>query len=65
MLQKIDEYLQIKEAAEMLGVSSGTLRNWERQGKVKVYRNPNNKYRLYKKSDLEAFLNRVEISAKK
>lgn len=64
-MQKIDDYLRIKEAADLLGVSTSTLRNWEKQGKLKVHRDPNSNYRLYKKSDLEKFLKSIETSAKR
>lgn len=63
MTHKIGDYLQIKEAAEKLGVSASTLRNWEKQGKLKAHRNPNNKYRLYKISELEKLLKSIEASA--
>lgn len=53
---KIIEYLQITEAAQFVGVSPTTLRNWEREKKITVYRNPLNSYRLYKKEDLEKLL---------
>jgi DNA-binding transcriptional MerR regulator len=39
--------LQIGEAAKLLGVSVDILRNWERNGLVKVPRNPTNGYRWY------------------
>ncbi|MCB1119418.1 MAG: helix-turn-helix domain-containing protein [Chlamydiia bacterium] len=63
-MHKIDDYLQIKEAAGKLGVSASTLRNWEKQGKLKAHRNPHNQYRLYKKSELDQLLNSIENSAK-
>ena len=50
------DYLTVSEAAERLGVSSGTLRNWDRTGRLKAHRNPLNGYRLYLRSDLEALL---------
>jgi len=50
------DYLRIKEAARVIGVSEATLRNWGKQGKIKVHRNPVNGYRLFKRSDLEAVL---------
>jgi excisionase family DNA binding protein len=37
----IKDYLQIKEASSVLGVSEGTLRNWGRQGKIRTHRHPN------------------------
>ena len=63
-MHKIDEYLKIKDAAALLGVSPSTLRNWEKLGKLKAHRNPNNKYRLYKKVDLEELLKEIAISSK-
>lgn len=62
-MQKIDDYLRIKDAAALVGVSPGTLRNWERQGKLKAHRNPHNRYRLYKQKDLEALLLEIKNSA--
>lgn len=60
-MHKIDEYLTIKDAAAFLGVSPGTLRNWERLGKFKAHRNPNNQFRLYKKIELKNLLNEIAI----
>jgi len=56
-------YLRIKKAAEFIGVSGSTLRNWERNRKITTYRHPINRYRLYKKSDLEALLKKIEKPA--
>lgn len=58
-MKKIEDYLQIKEAAEFLGVVRATLRNWERRGKLISHRHPMNRYRLYKKEDLEALLRKI------
>jgi DNA (cytosine-5)-methyltransferase 1 len=58
-------YLRIKQAAEFIGVSESTLRNWERDGKITTYRHPISRYRLYKKEDLEALLKEIERSAKR
>lgn len=58
-MKRIDEYMRIKEAAAFLGVTPNTLRNWEKEKKIKVYRNPQNSYRLYKKEDLEQLLNKI------
>jgi len=57
------DYLLINEAAALIGVSEGTLRNWERQGKIPTHRHPVNRYRLYKKSDLETLLAALHGSA--
>ena len=52
----LDEYLTVKMAAEFLGVSPSTLRNWDRAGKLKPHRHPMNHYRLYRRNELEAIL---------
>jgi len=62
-MYKIDEYLKIKAASNLLGVSPGTLRNWEKQGKLKAFRNPHNRYRLYRLKDLRALLLQIGNSA--
>jgi excisionase family DNA binding protein len=56
----IKDYLTIKPAAALLGVSVNTLRNWERGGKLVAHRHPINGYRLYKRVDLEALLAAIE-----
>ena len=45
--------LQIKEAAEWLGVSTDVLRNWERNGLIKTPRDRRNKYRLYGTAEID------------
>jgi len=57
-------FLTIKEAAKQLGVSPQTLRNWDKEGKLKAYRNPINHYRIYKPEDIEFFLRRIESKGK-
>ncbi len=47
------DYLTIQKAAEYLGVSAQTLRRWDLDGKVKSLRHPTNRYRYFKRSDLE------------
>ena len=59
-MEKLDGYLRIKEAAEFLGVSPNTLRNWGRDGKILEHRHPMNNYRLYKKNDLAELLRKTE-----
>ncbi len=55
-MERLDAYLTIKEAARFLGVSANTLRNWGRDGRIAMHRNPANGYRLFRRSDLEQFL---------
>ena len=52
--------ITIKLAAEILGVSIETLRNWDLSGKLKAIRGKN-KYRLYNISRLEKFASRKKI----
>jgi excisionase family DNA binding protein len=59
---KINNYIMIEEAAKMLGVTSNTLRNWERTGKLKCYIHPINKYRLFKREELEKLLKDIHES---
>jgi excisionase family DNA binding protein len=58
-MEKLDGYLRIKEAAEYLGVSPNTLRNWGRGGRISEHRHPVNNYRLYKVSELDRLLTRT------
>ena len=56
---RLDEFLTVAEAAELLGVSASTLRNWDRAEKLKATRHPINGYRLYNKAELEKLMNRI------
>lgn len=56
----LSDYLKTAEAATLLGVSQNTLRKWAANGELPVHRNPANGYRLFKNSDLDLFLGRVE-----
>lgn len=47
-----DHYITIKEAATLLDVTSATLRNWDRNGKLKAVRHPVNRYRMYRLNDV-------------
>ncbi len=57
--QKLRTFLTVGQAAYFLGVSSSTLRNWERSGKLKAKRHPVNGYRLYDRDELLELLRRV------
>ena len=51
-----NNYLSIKQAAEILGVSNLTLRNWDKNGKFPALRHPINNYRVYKIDDLKKLM---------
>src|SRR5204863_5416667 len=55
-------YRTVGEAAEYLGVSTATLRNWDKAGKLKPRRHPQNGYRIYLHEDLEAVLRSADLS---
>lgn len=57
-------YYTIKDAAEYLGVSPLTLRNWDKKGKLSPTRHPMNNYRVYDKQDLDALYKKLEEKPK-
>ena len=59
-MQRLDEFLTVKEAAEFLGVSPNTIRNWGREAKIPEHRHPINNYRLYRRQDLEGLLKQLQ-----
>jgi len=64
-MKKLSDFLRISEAAEYLGVSPNTLRNWVNAGKVSAVRHPVNDYRLFKRYDLDNLLRKVDPSPEK
>lgn len=52
--------LTIAEAAELLGVSVSTLRNWDRHGKLSPRRHPINGYRMYDRVELMRLKKQIE-----
>lgn len=59
-MEKLRDFLRISEAAEYLGVSPNTLRNWENSGKIAAHRHSVNSYRLFKKEELDALLSHLQ-----
>jgi len=53
---RLDDFLTVTQAAQYLGVSANTVRNWGRDSKIPEHRHPINNYRLYKRRDLERLL---------
>lgn len=58
-MNKLKDYLRVSEAADYLGVSPNTLRNWENAGKIVAHRHPVNGYRLFAQHELDALLQKV------
>ena len=44
--------LTIAQAADLLGISVSTLRNWDRQGRLTPRRHPINGYRIYNRAEI-------------
>lgn len=59
------KYLSIKEASRILGVTTLTLRNWDKKGMLISYRNPANNYRVYRQDQIDVFTRRIENSKNK
>ena len=59
------KYYTIKEAAEILEVSTITLRNWDKKGLLAAYRHPINNYRIYRSDQLELLRRKIEGSRQK
>ena len=57
------QYITIKQASRILGVSPLTLRNWDKSGKLGALRHPMNNYRVYRIEDIEQVLREIEAGA--
>ncbi|MFA5888744.1 MAG: MerR family DNA-binding transcriptional regulator [Candidatus Paceibacterota bacterium] len=55
-----NQYITIRQASKILNVSPLTLRNWDKNGKLKAHRHPMNNYRVYKIEDLEKVIMDIE-----
>lgn len=52
----VNKSLTVGEVAELLGVTTTTLRNWDKSGKLVPNRDPDNKYRVYSIKDVKNVL---------
>lgn len=55
------KFINIKQAAKILGVSPLTLRNWDNSGKFPAGRHPISNYRVYKISDIEELISKMGV----
>lgn len=46
------DFITLQEAASLLSVSTPTLRNWDKSGRLKATRHPVNKYRMYRLAEV-------------
>lgn len=54
--QPPEQYVDIRTAADMLGVHYNTLRRWDKQGILPAKRTPTRNQRRWRRADIEAFL---------
>jgi excisionase family DNA binding protein len=59
-LVRQSSHLTIAEAAKLLEVSISTLRNWDRNGKLKPRRHPINGYRMYERAEIVRLKKEIE-----
>lgn len=57
--KQLRRMLMIGEAAELCGVTTETLRNWDRSGRLVPNRHPITGYRYYRREEIEAFIEKV------
>ncbi|MFH1190274.1 MAG: MerR family DNA-binding transcriptional regulator [Candidatus Omnitrophota bacterium] len=58
-MKNFKEYITVKRASEMLGVSIMTLHRWDLSGKLKAKRHPVNGYRLYNEQEINHLLKKI------
>lgn len=59
-MRNYKDFLRLGQAAEFLGVTPRSLREWSDAGRIPTYRDEIDR-RLYKQEDLEAFLNKIQL----
>ena len=59
-MKNLQNLMTIAQAAEYIGVTPLTLRNWDKSGKLKAVRNPINGYRMYDQDELDKFLAQLQ-----
>ena len=58
------EYYSISKAADVLGVTAQTLRNWDAQGKLKPHHVAKSGYRYYSAEQLDSYLGKTSVKDK-
>lgn len=59
---KKSNYVSLNAASKLLNVSPETMRNWDKQGKLKATRNPMNNYRQYDLEKLQKIANENQVA---
>ena len=61
----MNKLLSIGQTARLLGVSIDTLRRWDSTGHLRSIRSGPKGHRFYNKSDIDQYLQHIEITARK
>ncbi len=61
LFKDMEKYLTISQAAEILNVSTETLRRWDKSGRFKSSRHPINNYRVYSNSQLDLLVEEMQL----
>lgn len=62
LLNLMEDFLTVTEAAEKIGISSDTLRRWDKSGKFPSVRHPINNYRVYTLEQVNNFVSDLELN---
>ena len=57
----MEKFIKVGEAAKMIGVSSETLRRWDKSGKFESVRHPINNYRVYPESNVASLVEELQM----
>ena len=61
-MEKMENFLTSGEVAKIIGISEGTLRNWNKNGKLIPHHiNPINGYKYYTETQIQQFLTKLGI----
>jgi len=55
------KFITIHQAAQLIGVSALTLRNWDRSHKFRAARHPMNNYRVYTLEQIESLMKKIGL----
>lgn len=57
----MEKYINVGEAAKLIGVSSETLRRWDKSGKFESVRHPINNYRVYPEGNVMLLVEELQL----
>lgn len=55
------KFITIHQAAQLIGVSALTLRNWDNSHKFRAARHPMNNYRVYTLDQIESLMKKIGL----